>query len=182
MAKRENQAYDSNTCGARKRSNGEPCQLPAGWGTDHPGEGRCKLHGGASTGPKDQRGNKNARKHGAYETVLRNQLNDNEKELFDGVSDQCDLRNELRVLRFKLARLLNPVERQTVVGTKAGAEVVMLEVDEATKSRVIAELCGEIRKIVKDMQAIGEDDGSLDQLLDLVAQIRARHDEGGDAE
>lgn len=32
-------------CGATNR-NGEPCQRPAGWGTDHPGEGRCKLHGG----------------------------------------------------------------------------------------------------------------------------------------
>src|SRR5215216_3827177 len=32
-------------CGARNRSGG-PCQRPAGWGTDHAGYGRCKLHGG----------------------------------------------------------------------------------------------------------------------------------------
>lgn len=32
-------------CGASNRE-GQPCQRPAGWGTDHPGEGRCKLHGG----------------------------------------------------------------------------------------------------------------------------------------
>ncbi|WP_240738103.1 HGGxSTG domain-containing protein [Deinococcus fonticola] len=34
-----------STCGAKNRS-GKPCARPAGWGTDHPGEGRCKLHGG----------------------------------------------------------------------------------------------------------------------------------------
>lgn len=32
-------------CGARRR-NGDTCTLFAGWGTDHVGIGRCKLHGG----------------------------------------------------------------------------------------------------------------------------------------
>lgn len=36
---------DEDICRAKTRA-GTPCQLPAGWGTDHPGEGRCKLHGG----------------------------------------------------------------------------------------------------------------------------------------
>lgn len=35
-------------CGAKAKGTGRPCRLPAGWGTDHPGAGRCKLHGGAS--------------------------------------------------------------------------------------------------------------------------------------
>ena len=34
-------------CGAKTRQ-GTPCELPAGWGTDHAGVGRCKLHGGAT--------------------------------------------------------------------------------------------------------------------------------------
>jgi hypothetical protein len=36
------------TCGAKTRQDGsaEYCGLPAGWGSDHPGAGRCKLHGG----------------------------------------------------------------------------------------------------------------------------------------
>ena len=34
-------------CGAKTRA-GTPCAQPAGWGTDHPGQGRCRLHGGAS--------------------------------------------------------------------------------------------------------------------------------------
>lgn len=35
------------SCGA-KTSSGGSCQQQAGWGTDHIGVGRCKLHGGAS--------------------------------------------------------------------------------------------------------------------------------------
>jgi len=34
-------------CGANTRSGGK-CGRPAGWGTDHPGVGRCKLHGGST--------------------------------------------------------------------------------------------------------------------------------------
>jgi hypothetical protein len=34
-------------CGAMKRQEPKhPCTRPAGWGTEHPGLGRCKLHGG----------------------------------------------------------------------------------------------------------------------------------------
>jgi hypothetical protein len=34
-------------CGGRTRS-GTKCKRPAGWGTDHLGRGRCKLHGGST--------------------------------------------------------------------------------------------------------------------------------------
>ena len=33
-------------CGARKKQSEGNCARPAGWGTDHPGYGKCKLHGG----------------------------------------------------------------------------------------------------------------------------------------
>jgi hypothetical protein len=35
-------------CGSRRLKVGELCTLPAGWGTDHVGSGRCRLHGGAT--------------------------------------------------------------------------------------------------------------------------------------
>lgn len=35
-------------CGAKKRGSEGFCGLRAGWGTDHPGVGRCKLHGGST--------------------------------------------------------------------------------------------------------------------------------------
>jgi hypothetical protein len=35
-------------CGGKKHQGDGTCGLPAGWGTDHPGTGRCKLHGGST--------------------------------------------------------------------------------------------------------------------------------------
>jgi hypothetical protein len=40
------------TCGAKKRQGEGTCTRPAGWGTDHPGVGRCKLHGGSTPSQK----------------------------------------------------------------------------------------------------------------------------------
>ena len=40
---------DETRCGGRKRgTDGGTCQLPAGWGTSHPGIGACKLHAGGT--------------------------------------------------------------------------------------------------------------------------------------
>lgn len=62
------QPHDNiNICDAKTRA-GTPCKLPAGWGTDHLGSGRCKLHGGKSTGPP--LANKNAQKHGFYAKIF----------------------------------------------------------------------------------------------------------------
>lgn len=61
------QPHDKKHCGAKTRA-GTPCRRPAGWGTNHVGEGRCKLHGGKSTGaPK---GNQNSKKHGLFSRYI----------------------------------------------------------------------------------------------------------------
>lgn len=41
-------------CGSKTRQedSAEHCGLPAGWGTDHPGIGHCKLHGGKTKGQR----------------------------------------------------------------------------------------------------------------------------------
>lgn len=54
-------------CGAKTRQ-GHPCKLPAGFGTDHVGSGKCKYHGGASTGAPKK--NKNSEKHGLFSKHL----------------------------------------------------------------------------------------------------------------
>ncbi|MGX1514015.1 hypothetical protein [Streptomyces collinus] len=46
--RQKNEGHDGSAhdkCGAKKRSGGA-CGQTAGWGTDHPGIGPCKLHGG----------------------------------------------------------------------------------------------------------------------------------------
>lgn len=52
-------------CGAKKKQGAGACQRPAGWGTGHPGSGRCKLHGGASPS-----GTKAARREEAERAVV----------------------------------------------------------------------------------------------------------------
>jgi len=47
----ENHRY-SDICGATN-NRGDPCKLPAGWGTPGSGGRRCKFHGGLSSGPDD---------------------------------------------------------------------------------------------------------------------------------
>src|SRR3990167_9158749 len=63
------------TCGAKTRSGG-PCRQRAGWGTDHVGAGRCKLHGGS-----------NPIKHGIYSTVLRGPHRERMEHLTDAPID-----------------------------------------------------------------------------------------------
>lgn len=75
-------------CGnPRRQGGGAPCTRPAGWGTDHPGEGRCKLHGGA--GPI---------KSGRYSTINRPRI----KELiehFENDPNPLDMTSELAACR-----------------------------------------------------------------------------------
>lgn len=40
------------TCNGKIHRQFKYCKKPAGWGTNHQGKGRCKLHGGCCTGPK----------------------------------------------------------------------------------------------------------------------------------
>lgn len=75
-------------CGAKKKNGPGTCGRTAGWGTKHVGSGRCKLHGGSSTGPKTAEGKRktaeNAIKHGAYSDKI---LNDREQLLYDYLWD-----------------------------------------------------------------------------------------------
>jgi hypothetical protein len=49
--KTEDRRY-ADICGATN-NRGDPCKLPAGWGTPGSGGTRCKFHGGLSDGPDD---------------------------------------------------------------------------------------------------------------------------------
>ena len=73
-------------CGAKNRA-GNPCGRPSGWGTDHFGEGRCKLHGGAIP-----------IKTGRYSKIKRRRI----AELIEHYrqeSDPLDIVQELHLLR-----------------------------------------------------------------------------------
>lgn len=63
-------------CGAKTR-NGTPCRR-----YKLKGKKRCRLHGGLSTGPKNQKGNTNAVKNGLYSDRFDNELITDEIEIW----------------------------------------------------------------------------------------------------
>jgi len=73
-------------CGAKTRDGGT-CGQPAGWGTDHPGEGRCKFHGGATPV-----------KHGRYSDIERDRISDLLQK-FEDDEDPLDILSEIAAAR-----------------------------------------------------------------------------------
>lgn len=85
-----------NICGATKRDgSGDKCSLPAGWGTNHTGTGRCKLHGGAT--PLD---------NGIFSDVVREQ----DKEVLDALEDIQTAQKLEETLNLQLMKLRRAVE------------------------------------------------------------------------
>lgn len=72
-----------NICGAKTTKDGGPCKLRAGFGTNHLGEGRCKWHGGCSTGPKKYNAGKNNEQNGLFAKYLPEET----MEIVNGIED-----------------------------------------------------------------------------------------------
>lgn len=96
-------------CGAIRK--GKLCRQIAGAGTDHVGYGRCKYHGGLSTGPKTQQGklasSQNARTHGLYSGFLF----PNEVAIWEALQDDHtnDLQVEIKVWTVKIIEYLQRI-------------------------------------------------------------------------
>lgn len=90
-------------CGATRK--GKTCRLPAGFGTEHVGYGRCKFHGGCSTGPKTEEGKQNVGKtaiHGFYRSAMMPY----EREMFDNMASQAEIGLEYEINFWKAKILL----------------------------------------------------------------------------
>ena len=74
-------------CGALSKGTGQPCQNVAGKGTDHFGEGRCRLHGGATP-----------TKHSLYSKVRRTRFGQRMAEIADD-PNLFNLNSELAMLK-----------------------------------------------------------------------------------
>lgn len=84
----------AESCGARTR-NGGRCRNPLGAGTNHVGQGRCKLHGGASP-----------IRHGRYSSIQRDSVRDlYEKHRTD--PDPLDMLDELAAARAMFEDFVN---------------------------------------------------------------------------
>lgn len=94
-------------CGAKTRS-GHTCKNSA------MANGRCRLHGGKSTGPKNNHGNQNAKKHGIYSKFIT----DDEWQAVEK-SELDTLDDELRLCKVRLLRALQAENKQGNLGDEA---------------------------------------------------------------
>lgn len=93
----------SAKCGARKRDgSGQTCKLPAGWGTDHRGEGRCRKHGGTAGRPPT---------HGLYSKRLKHELRELVADL--EADNPLDMTHELATVRALAIDFINRYEETT---------------------------------------------------------------------
>lgn len=116
---------DDRHCGAKTRA-GTPCRRPAGWGTDHAGHGRCKLHGGNTP---------NGRKHGArlgVEARMRDLVAEYRPDaadldpvagLLEVVASTWAMRRALELLVGELAPFGTPAYVETTEGPRGGVAV-----------------------------------------------------------
>lgn len=128
MADEGNEVHDKEKkkkyviCGAKNKKGGI-CSRPAGWGTNHPGSGKCKLHGGASTGPRNPdklKGNKNAEKTGQFSSIVFDALEEDEKILVNQVDLDVarQINNEISLLEIRERRILkrlNTINQNPVI-------------------------------------------------------------------
>lgn len=117
-------------CGATSKSKGTPCQLTAGLRTNHLGTGRCWLHGGRSSGPKDLAKfsqNKNSLKTGEHEeiTPFADCLDPEELELWDNLTTDkvFQLDQEIKMLTVRERRMLKRIDKLL-----EGAEFTTVEI------------------------------------------------------
>lgn len=113
-------------CNARKSSSDGYCQHAAGWGTDHPGHGRCKYHGGNSpSGEKAVlKDLEDAAEHAS--TALQLKLKDIRRRLENG--DDVDPQELDRLARTVFDRTgYGPTETREVTGDDGGAVEVNVD-------------------------------------------------------
>lgn len=96
--------HELNICGATKKQGGGICRNPAGFRTPHFGIGRCFLHGGLSTGPKNGTGE--------YSAIWLDVLPEDEKELYhEIITDKiAQLDQEIRLIEIRERRMLQRIE------------------------------------------------------------------------
>lgn len=91
-------------CAAWARQTGKPCMKIPGWGTDHPGQGRCRLHGG-----------KAPILHGRYSKVVRPELERHLREI-EASGSPLDAEPELQFLRAMLRRFMEANQEKLATG------------------------------------------------------------------
>ncbi len=111
----------------------------------------AKGNRGGNGGPE---GNLKAIKHGAYQNIYLDVLPEEEKELYEQIDPTVELDNEIKLVRLKIARLLN--REKTFFYDMFGQKKVV-EVKEEDREQGIVICINQLEKLIKTKAAIIND-------------------------
>lgn len=165
-------------CGAKTRS-GEPCKNYAMT------NGRCRMHGGKSTGPPPEkmRGNKNAVTTGEYETIWMDALDDHERVLFYAVETDVlkQIDEELRLITIRERRMLQRIERLRAAGDfTVVRQTVGIEKGKKTNLQEAEGTIGQIQAIEEALTRVQEKKAKLLELKHKIETEKGKTDEPPD--
>jgi|GEM_PF-3592948 len=146
-------------CGAKKKQGEGVCQQPAGWGTDHPGEGRCKLHGGRGA----RRGRENpAFRHGLYAKHL------SEEELveFEEFAARFDLARVSEEDKFAFYRVYRALSLPGPLSLPVAAQTLLALA--RAKASLLAALEGQVVRLHVDGHHV-------DAVARVMAQVLVKY-------
>lgn len=163
---------EKTVCGAKTRK-GTACQK------NPLSNGRCRLHGGKSTGPKDRekkseqmKGNKNALTTGEYESISYDTLLDDEKELIGQIPEDPykNAEGRYKLLEIRTRRLM---KRYTDEMSKEKPDFSKMASLEEALGRNDSRAVDLIRLKKELLEGHGDkDNGSIDVLTGILANMR----------
>lgn len=171
------------------------CKNPAGKGTDHLGEGRCKFHGGCSTGAPDHN------QHGATTGLSADphhysqSLPDEEREFVDGSAAAIEdrlraLKGDVdfldRILCQRIAIRLHMVAKASdYINNVSGLTQIVVHGEGASEEKKAA-LVEEVRRfdnsILRDLKTLGVLNDPESKKADALSDWRSFVDQGKEEE
>ena len=139
----------ATTCNGKIHRQDKYCQLPAGWGTDHPGKGRCKLHGGMSTGPK-------AGQLRYSDFVPTAMVEKYEEFAAEADVDIKSLNNEIALIRAKVTQLEKRNEELAQIEASDIQKFNDAKIERSNNDKQIVTMIESIRRLVETKQKVEE--------------------------
>lgn len=143
--------------------------------------GRCRMHGGKSTGPP--KGNKNAVKTGEYETIWLDALEDDERVLFHAVDTDVlrQIDEEIRLITIRERRMLQRIERLRQAGDfTVVRKTVGTDKDKRTNLQESEGTLGQIQAIEEALTRVQEKKAKLLELKHKIETTPGRIGEPAD--
>lgn len=172
---------DKKRCTATSKRSGEQCK---NWAV--PGKNVCRFHGGKSNGaPKN---NKNALKTGAYESILVDTMDDDEKIYFASIQPdplkECE--EKIRLLKIRELRMMTRIKNlreqakrtdKTAFETVSSSQAQSEELDKEGKSKTTKTFSAQKRSPESAMldveEALTRVQNELGRWVDRLAKLRA---------